>query len=244
MSTDLVRVPFNGGTLVAAVVNGEPHVSVRHVCDALGIDTRSQLRKLASRSWASVVKMTMQLPGDTQSREFAVVDRRTLTMWLATISVNAVAEDAREVLAAYQEEAADALDAYFNRGGVAVRTTGDLSSIDIIRAMVDQLEANQRAAELAQQTADEARAIASGTAARLDAIEGQHDCLAALGYARIVGMADTSAQRLQRLGVAASRIAREESVPAVKLPSQIYGHVNGYPRWVWDRAAEALAVRA
>lgn len=231
MSADLVRVPFNGGTLVAAMVNGEPHVSVRHVCDALGIDTRSQLRKLASRSWAVVVKATMTA-ADGKNYETSLVDRRTLTMWLATVNVNTVAEDARAVLDAYQTEAADALDAYFSHG-VAVRPSSDLSSIDIIRAMVDQLEANQRMAA-------EAKEIATTTAARLDAIEGQHDCLAGLGYARIVGMRDTSSQHMRRLGSAASRIAREDGIEPVKIPHQLYGHVNGYPRWVWDRAAESL----
>lgn len=236
MSTDLVRVPFNGGTLVAAMVNSEPHVSVRHVCDALGIDTRSQLRKLSSRSWATVVKLTM-VAADGKNREVALVDRRTLTMWLATINVNAVAEDARPVLDAYQTEAADALDAYFNRGGVAVRTTGDLSSIDIIRAMVDQLEANQR-------TAAEAKEIATTTAARLDAIEGRHDWFAALGYSRVAGLVDTSAQTMRRLGVAASRIARDARIDPVPVPHHLYGSVNSYPRWVWDRAVESLAVSA
>lgn len=240
MSTELVRVPFNGGTLSAAMVNGEPHVSVRHVCDALGVAVQSQLRKLRSRSWATVINLTM-VAQDGKSREMALVDRRTLTMWLATISVNAVAEDAREVLAAYQEEAADALDAYFNRGGVAVRTT-DLSTLDGIRALCDQIEASQRAAAIAQQTATEAHAIAATTTARLDAIEGQHDCLAALAYARIVGMRDTSSRHMQRLGVAASRVARDERIAPVKLRNEVYGHVNGYPRWVWDRAAESLVV--
>ena len=236
MTTDLARVPFNGGTLAAALVNGEPHVSVRHVCDALGIAVQSQLRKLNSRSWAVVIKL-ITTGADGKSYEMSMIDRRTLTMWLATISTNAVAVEARELLAAYQEEAADALDAYFNRGGVAVRTDDDLSSIDIIRAMVDQLEANQRMAA-------EAKEIATTTAARLDAIEGQHDCLAALGYARLAGISDTSAQHMQRLGVSASRIARDAGIAPVKLPHQIYGQVNGYPRWLWDRASEALAVTA
>lgn len=234
MSTQLVRVPFNGGNLVAAIVNGVPHVSVRHVCDALGIDTRSQLRKLNSRPWAVVVKKTMPA-ADGKNYETSLIDRRTLTMWLATISTNAVAPEARDLLDAYQTEAADALDAYFNRGGVAVRPGADISSIDMLRAMLDQIEANQIAAA-------EAKRIANDTAARLDAIEGQHDCLAALAYARIAGLSDTSSQGLRRLGVAASKVARRENVPAVKLPSQIFGTVNGYPRWVWDLAADELAV--
>lgn len=46
-----------------------------------------------------------------------MVDRRTLTMWLATIDTSRVSEATRPTLEAYQLEAADALDAYFHEGG-------------------------------------------------------------------------------------------------------------------------------
>lgn len=54
---------------------------------------------------------------DGKRREMSMVDRRTLTMWLATIDTNRVNEAARPTLEAYQLEAADALDAYFHEGG-------------------------------------------------------------------------------------------------------------------------------
>jgi hypothetical protein len=232
MTADLVRVPFRGGDLVAVAINGEPHVSVRHVCDALGIDLPTQLRKLNSRSWATVVKMPM-VAADGKRREVAVIDRRTLTMWLATIGTNAVAIEARELLDAYQAEAADALDAYFNRGGVAVRP-GDLSPLDAIRAMVDQIE-------VAQRQAGEAKVIATETAARLDAIEGRHDWFAALGYAKLSGLKDTSSATMSRLGRTASRIARERGIEPVQVPHALYGRVNSLPRWAWDAAAEEIS---
>jgi hypothetical protein len=46
-----------------------------------------------------------------------MIDRRTFTMWLATIDTNRVATEAKSILEAFQAEAADALDAYFNEGG-------------------------------------------------------------------------------------------------------------------------------
>ena len=59
--------------------------------------------------------MTLQVSG--QGREMFMVDRRTLTMWLATIDTNRVAREARPTLEAFQNEAADALDRYFHQGG-------------------------------------------------------------------------------------------------------------------------------
>lgn len=57
------------------------------------------------------------MPGDDQRREYTMIDRRTLTMWLATIDENRVSDEARPVLIAFQAGAADALDAYFHEGG-------------------------------------------------------------------------------------------------------------------------------
>lgn len=233
MTADLVRVPFHGGALVAAMYDGRPHVSVRHVCDALGLDVRSQLRKLSSRSWAVVVKVTMTA-ADGKNYETAVVDSRTLAMWLATINANQVADEVRPILDTYQSEAADALDAYFTRGGVAVRAN-DLSSLDVLRRAIDEIE-------VAQRDAAEAKAIAATTAARLDAIEGRHDWFAALGYARLAKVQDTSASTMARLGRVAGRISREARVEPVRVPHAVYGHINQYPRWALEAAVDELGL--
>lgn len=46
-----------------------------------------------------------------------MIDRRTFTMWLATIDTNRLkSEKAKDVVVSYQREAADALDRYFNTG--------------------------------------------------------------------------------------------------------------------------------
>ena len=53
---------------------------------------------------------------DGKTYEMVGGDRRTLTMWLATLDESRVREDKRAELVAYQSEAADALDAYFHHG--------------------------------------------------------------------------------------------------------------------------------
>src|SRR5258707_9945114 len=62
--------------------DGEPVVALRPLCDALGIDYSNQLKKLRSRSWATVVLSTT-VAGDGLVRQMAMIDRRTLTMRLA-----------------------------------------------------------------------------------------------------------------------------------------------------------------
>lgn len=128
MTADLVRIPVPGTDreVVATEIDGKPMVSLRHCCDAVGIAVESQRAKLRNRSWATTTQWVAQLPGDTQAREYTMIDRRTFTMWLGGIDENRVSDEARPILIAFQAEAADALDAYFNEGGaINPRATED-----------------------------------------------------------------------------------------------------------------------
>lgn len=228
MSTELATIPVPGSdtALVATLIDGKPYVALKPMCEALGIDVDNQRRKLQAKSWASTVLSTVQVGG--QGREMVMIDRRTMTMWLATIDENRVRPEARRTIRAYQAEAADALDAYFHTGQ-AVNPRGNLSTFDILRAQIDQLEATQR-------TAEEAKAIAAKTDARLDGIEGRHGWFSALGYARFHGIANTSEQFLRKVGRQATSIAKAHGIEAAKVQHAHYGEVNSYPEWVWDIA--------
>ena len=103
------------------------------------------------------------------------------------------------------------------------------STFDLLRMMVDKLEEIDH-------KADEARALATKTDARLDAIEGRHDWYSALGYARVNGIQNTSTQFLNRVGRQASSIAKHHDIEPVKVPHQLFGEVNSYPAWIWKLA--------
>ena len=118
MNNKLVTIPVPGTSnpIMAVQHDGTEWAAVRPICDALGIDSKSQRAKLHGKNWATGVIIT-SVGADGKSREMFMVDRRTLTMWLATIDTNRVSEAARPTLEAYQLEAANALDAYFHKGG-------------------------------------------------------------------------------------------------------------------------------
>lgn len=223
-----ITVPGTDAPMYAAQIDGKPMVALRHLCESIGLDYSVQLRKLKARSWATVVQTDM-VATDGKLREMAVIDRRTLTMWLATIQENRVDAAIKDRVIAYQAEATDALDSYFSTG-VAVNPAS-LSTFDILRAQIDQLETAQR-------TADEAKALAVKTEARLDAIEGRHDWYSALGYARLNGIKNTSTQNLNKMGRQASMIAKRNNIEPVKVPHHLYGEVNSYPAWVWELVVE------
>lgn len=228
MSGDLVPVPVPGADdLMAAQFNGRQWAALKPMCDTLGVDFSAQLKRLKSRSWAGVAVMAIPSAGGMQ--QTTVIDSPTIPLWLATIDERRVNEDARPKLIAYQREARDALDAYFNKRTAAPA----MNQLDVLRAALDQIEAAQR-------DATEAKQIARRTDDRLAAIEGKHDWLSALAYARINGL-PTHTNYLKRLGACATRIAKAHDIKSNKVQHQLYGTVNSYPLWVWDLAADGFA---
>lgn len=158
---ELTRVPFHD-TIIYTTADGA-HVALRPVCESLGLDADGQLQRLKRQPWTCTVIMPVQVPGDDQSREMVFIDRRTFTMWLATIDTGRVKNDrTRELVRTYQCEAADALDKYFHEGAAVnpraveasapAATTGPYSVetqarvLDILKNVIskDYLEAKAR----------------------------------------------------------------------------------------------------
>ena len=114
---DLIEIPFHDTKIVAARDGETPMVALRPVCEATGLDYSGQLQRLRRKPWA-VVGMTPTTGADGKTYEMAMIDRRTFTMWLATIDTSRLKHDStRAMVELFQNEAADALDAYFHDGG-------------------------------------------------------------------------------------------------------------------------------
>ncbi|AZQ77640.1 phage antirepressor [Flaviflexus ciconiae] len=155
----LTAVPFHGTNIHAVKNDDGIHIAVRPVCESLGLDYSGQLQRLKRQPWASVGVMPTQVPGDVQSREVTFVDRRTFTMWLATIQTSRIKnEAARELLEAYQCEAADTLDKYFHEGGVINPRASEHQVNAIIRQAQMKMELCQAAKGLIHADHLEARA--------------------------------------------------------------------------------------
>lgn len=228
MSAELVHVPVTGADDLIAMRDGDDvWVALKPMCDTLGISYPTQLRKLRSRSWAGIAQRATPSGGGIQ--QTTVITSDTVPMWLVTIDENRVAPEAKAKLIAYQREARAALDAYFNK---RLSTPPLMNELDVLRAAIDQIAAAQR-------DAAEAKALAQRTDDRLAAIEGKHDWLSALGYARQAKLT-THTQFLQKLGKCAAGIARSHGVDPNPVQHQLYGMVNSFPVWVWDLAAEGF----
>jgi hypothetical protein len=114
--TEVVKLDLSAGTLHTVLVDGKPHIILRPATDALGLSFAAQSRKLQTRSWATVAQ-TATVAEDGKTRDMATVPVRTFLMLLANVNENRVAEEKRPTLIAFQNETADAIEAYWTQGG-------------------------------------------------------------------------------------------------------------------------------
>ena len=113
-----INVPFHGAELYVVNHNGEPYTPMKPIVEGMGMDWASQFTKIKQRFKTSIVKITMQLPGDEQCREIICLALRKLAGWLQTISPNKVRPEIRDKVIQYQEECDDVLYKYWTKGHV------------------------------------------------------------------------------------------------------------------------------
>lgn len=136
MGNDIVEIPFNGSVMLAQRFDdGEIYTALKPVCENIGIAYHGQWERLNRTPWATI-RMIRTVGSDGSHRDMVAVNRKTLTMWLATIDTNRLKdEQARHNVIIYQQEAAEALDKYFNEGG-AIRVSDTDSDEDILARAV------------------------------------------------------------------------------------------------------------
>lgn len=136
MSNDIVEIPFNGSVMIAQRFDdGEIYAALKPICENIGIAYNGQWERLNRTPWATV-RMIRTVGADGKQRDMVAISRKTLTMWLATIDTNRLSdEQARHNVTVYQQEAAEALDKYFNEGG-AIRVSDSDSDEDIMARAV------------------------------------------------------------------------------------------------------------
>jgi hypothetical protein len=150
-STQLVTIPVDGTAgITATLVDGKPIAALKPVVEMLGLDYSTQLRKLKGKSWAVMVKMTTT-GADSKTYEMVGVDRKTLTMYLATLDEGRVKEEFRPALVTLQRNAAEAIDSYFHDGG-AINPNASESQLDTLATKVQQ---NMRVLALAKGLVDD-----------------------------------------------------------------------------------------
>ncbi len=126
-----LAVSFRQKELLLVDRDGTPYVPMKPVVDGMGLDWKSQHRKLVGgRFESTMVEMTI-VAQDGKSREMTCLPLRKLTGWLMSIHPNKVRPELRDGIIAYQNECDDALWEYWNEGH-AVRDEGAGDALSII----------------------------------------------------------------------------------------------------------------
>lgn len=226
-----VQVPGTDRPLMAGQFDDHPEVALRHACDAIGIDYSKQLRKLKAKSWARVA---LRATHDSTGREqqMAMIDRRTFTMWLATIDTSRVNADARPILEAFQAEAADALDAYFNEGG-AINPSATPDQLD---ALVSKATGQMQLLRAAEGIVDarfleaKARIVIARGLGEAPEIDQQDQPLYVQDYLKSKGLSQSLIEAKQ--GGFGKRVKGRYMEVHGDAPEQHFQEVHGRPRKV------------
>lgn len=133
-SHEVVKLDLTAGSVQTVLVDGQPQIVLKPAVEELGLDYSTQVRKLKGRSWA-VMGSAPTTGSDGKTYDMTVVPVRTFLMLLATVNENRVAYLHRKTLIAFQNETADAIEAYWTQGGaINPRATEDQLDSLISRA--------------------------------------------------------------------------------------------------------------
>jgi hypothetical protein len=139
------EVQFYGDELTAARIGDDIFVSVRHLCDALGLDRASQARRMRrdeilADGYEGSVMMTS--PGGSQATGMLRAD--LVPLWLAKVDISRVREEIKPKLRQYQKEVVKVLWEAFQEG----RLTAEPSFDELLRADTPAAQAYKMARAL------------------------------------------------------------------------------------------------
>ncbi|MDI9887312.1 phage antirepressor N-terminal domain-containing protein [Streptomyces sp. HNM0645] len=135
-SREVVKLDLSAGSIHTTLIDGQPHIVLKPAVEELGLDYSTQVRKLKGRSWA-VMGTAPTTGSDGKTYEMTVVPVRTFLMLLATVNETRVTDSVRPTLVAFQNETADAIEAYWTQGG-AINPRATEEQLDSLIARAKQ----------------------------------------------------------------------------------------------------------
>lgn len=118
-------IPFRAAKLLLVEHGGHPYVPMKPVVEGMGLDWKTQYRKLQAGRFKSVMVMMTTTGSDGKTYEMSCLPLRKLAGWLMSVHASKVRIDLHENVLAYQNECDDVLWAYWNEGAaVSERSPG------------------------------------------------------------------------------------------------------------------------
>lgn len=110
------EVVFCGNILVTAKIGGEEYVALKPIVEGMGLDWRSQQRKISTDP--RYPHMTIPYSTNGGQQKMLAIPLRKLHGWLLSVNSMKVHKEIREQLIRYQNECTDVLWNYWTRGTV------------------------------------------------------------------------------------------------------------------------------
>jgi hypothetical protein len=105
MITDLIdHVSFRGEKLTLVWKDEEPYVALRPICERLGLDWKTQYRKVQAPDFGAVVVMMPTTGADGKRYEMLCLHVMDMPFWLATLTPSRVKPELAEAVRLYRTE--------------------------------------------------------------------------------------------------------------------------------------------
>lgn len=114
MSHQLTEVPFHGQPLFLVERNGQPYVPLKPISDGIGLQWKTQWRKIEGSERYG--HMTIPLPSPGGIQDHLCIPLRKLNGWLFSINAQKVKPELQDAIIRYQEECFQALYDYWTHG--------------------------------------------------------------------------------------------------------------------------------
>ncbi|WP_172424287.1 phage antirepressor N-terminal domain-containing protein [Vandammella animalimorsus] len=113
MANALTTVDFHGQALLVTLIDGQPAVALRPVCDAIGLDWQAQLQRIKRNPVLAEGVCITTTPSQGGPQQTTCLPLNMLNGWLFGISASRVKPELRERLIQYQRECFDVLARHF-----------------------------------------------------------------------------------------------------------------------------------
>lgn len=133
---------FDGASIEAVVMaDGTLGVSLKAMCQHLGIDARAQQQLIQRSPWSEQGACVTHAPSGGGTQETFVISCQLVPMWLAVIKVGRIKnEAARQRITKWQREAAGALYRYMT-DGYAVNPNASMAQLEAMpQAVAEEVE--------------------------------------------------------------------------------------------------------
>lgn len=113
MSQTLVTVDFHGQSLVAVLIDGQPYVAMKPICENIGLQWEAQQKRIQRNPVLSRGMSIMDMPSKGGIQQTLCLPLDMLNGWLFGVDVNRVREEIRPRLIQYQKECFGVLYRHF-----------------------------------------------------------------------------------------------------------------------------------